>query len=177
MPSLLPGVDLDALADQDDCARRVLGECVVPRSVDELAAILAAYTTSGMSTRLPTHPGTGGVHSETCDVAKIVTDAEAGGWLHRISGKSTWVEIAEHTDALKTTLSHDYPTDDGGRYNRVLDWAEGDDRAAWDPTADHYALTHAGFEALTGHKQGERPEAPPEVVDPADIQPASIGDA
>lgn len=174
MPSLT-NVDIDDELDKEDCVRRVLAETVVPRSIPELVQIFRDYQQSGMLTLLPSKKKR--LHCEFCDVPAVVESAVAAGWLHAITGKTTWQEIAEHTDGLKTTLSHDFPTDDGGRHNRVLDWAVGADRAAWDPKLDHYALTHAGFEALTGHKQGERPVHEPEDVDPADVQPAEIGAA
>jgi hypothetical protein len=182
-PSLLPGVDFDDLVDQNDCILRVLAETVVPRSVDELEQIMRDYTKSGMLTLLPSPKKRR--HCDYCEIAAIVDEATTAGWLHKISGKSTYAQIAEHTDGLKSTLSHDFPTEDGGRHNRVLDWADtkqtqldkGERGVGLDATVDHYALTHAGFEQLTGHKQGERPVHDPEDVDPADISPATIGDA
>lgn len=171
-PSLMPGVDLDAMRDQEDCTRRVLAETVVPRSIAEIQSIFDGYVSSGMVTRTPS----GKLHSIVCDVASIVRDLEASGWIHKILGE-TWDAMAKHTDELASTLSHDYPDGDGGRVNRVVEWAASPERDAWDPHADHWSITHDGFEALTGHKQGERPEPEPEDVDPSEIQPADIGDA
>lgn len=182
MPNLT-NVDIDDELDKEDCVRRVLAESQVPRTIAEITEILAGYARSGMVTLLPSKKKRR--HADFCDVTAVVAMAEHAGWLHKLPAKKTFAEIAEHTDGLASTLSHTYPTDDGGQHNRVLDWAaekqqridEGKRDPDLDVTADHYVLTHAGFEALTGHKQGERPEPRAEIVDPSDIQPAAIGDA
>lgn len=178
MPSLLPGgIDLEAALDHDDCIRRVLSEFVTPQSLEGLQSRFESYTNSGMRTVLPS-----GKPYTRCDAAGIVKDSVDAGFLHALIG-SSWKAIAEHTDSLAGTLSHSFPLEEGGRHNRVLDWADSQVDDAKNPIPfpkdqTFYALTHAGFEALTGHAQGERPEPPEEdPVDPAEISPAKIGDA
>lgn len=174
----LLGGAADAI-DQEDCVRRVLSEFVNPQSAEGVRARFAEYDRSGMSTRLPS----GKRYSSACDAAKIVRDLEGAGWLHKLIG-SSWADLADHTDALASTLSHDYPLDDkGARHNRVMDWAAAQVDELGEPLpfpADQtfYAMTHDGFLALTGHAQGERPEwIDDDPVDPAEIRPAQIGDA
>lgn len=168
MPLLPGGQDLEELRDQEDVSRHVLANLQIPRSADKVERILRSYKAATMSTRLPS----GRFHADVADVAATLAALVDAGYVHVIRA-SSFADIADKARSLKTTIDH--LVEDG--VDRLDGWVTQMERDGEDPTADHYAMTHDGFEALNGHRQGETVENEPVDVDPADIRPATIGEA
>lgn len=168
----LGGPDLVELVDARDCTRHILGQLQIPTTSDQITRALRAYKASGMSARLPAPPdGSGRMHIDVCDVQGTLDALVEHGLAVIVKGK-TFEAIAEKARSLKATVNH--LVEDGT--DRLDGWVSNMDKAGEDPDADYYNMTHDGFWALTGHKQFERPEnEPEEPVDPADVQPATIG--
>lgn len=164
----LGGPSLDDLRDAEDVTRHILGNLQIPRSRDKVERILRSYQAADVETKLPS----GKWHIDVASIDETLDALVAEGYVYVIHGKKSWEDVADAARSLKSTIDH--LVEDG--VDRLHGWVTHMEKAGEDPTADQYAMTPLGFEALTGHKQFERPVADDEPpVDPADIKPATIG--
>lgn len=164
----LGGPNLDDLRDAEDVTRHILGNLQIPRSRDKIERILRSYQAADVETKLPS----GKWHIDVADIDATLEALVTEGYVHVISGKKSWDDIASSARTLKSTIDH--LVEDG--VDRLDGWVVHMEKQGEDPTEDQFAMTPLGFEALNGHKQGETVVNEPEPApDPADVKPAAIG--